>query len=48
MIADIVEATAGYPCFLRSFGACLCRSVATPNVSVYAARPGAQTRARMV
>lgn len=34
VVADIVEATAGYPYFLQFFGAYLCRSVATPDVSV--------------
>jgi hypothetical protein len=34
VVADIVEETAGYPYFLQFFGAYLCRSVATPDVSV--------------
>jgi hypothetical protein len=34
VVADIVEATAGYPYFLQFFGAYLCRSVATADVSV--------------
>jgi AAA ATPase domain len=34
VIADIVETTGGYPYFLQFFGAYLCRSVATPDVSV--------------
>jgi hypothetical protein len=34
VVADIVEATAGYPYFLQFFGAYLCRSVATADVSI--------------
>jgi hypothetical protein len=34
VVADIVEATAGYPYFLQFFGAYLCRSVPMADVSV--------------
>jgi hypothetical protein len=34
VVADIIEATAGYPYFLQFFGAYPCRSVATADVSV--------------
>ena len=38
VIADVVEATGGYPYFLQFFGAYLCRSVASPDVSADAYR----------